>query len=159
MIVSVCSFSCEFECKLLLLLIYSLVLFSPSSFQILSHPISLYSPPQPPLPFRLTLDLCYCSESCDICDFNLPPWVEKGRGREGRGKSVFISGPFGQRTRQLRPSAENCLELAQRAAATVLNAVLCTFTWSYIFYELSRNYKSMERQLFMNFYKPPLVSL
>ena len=50
MIVSVCSFSCESECKLLLLLIYSLFLFFSSSFQILPHPASLYSPPQPLLP-------------------------------------------------------------------------------------------------------------
>ena len=38
MIVSVCSFSCESECKLLLLLIYSLALFFSSSFQILPCP-------------------------------------------------------------------------------------------------------------------------
>lgn len=107
MIVSVCSFSCESECKLLLLLIYSLALFFSSSFQILPRPASLYSPPHPPLPFRLTLDLCYCSESCDICDFNLPPWVRLGGGGKGkvrgRGESVFIPGPVGQRTRLIRP--------------------------------------------------------
>lgn len=85
MIVSVCSLSCESECKLLLLLIYSLALFFSSSFQILPRPAGLYSPPHPPLPFRLTLDLCYCSESCDICDFNLPPWAGLGGGRGRRG--------------------------------------------------------------------------
>lgn len=124
MIVLVCSFSCESECKLLLLLIYSLVLFFPSSFQIVPLPASLHSPPQPPLPFRLALDLYCCSLSCDICDFNLPPWVGEGRGGE---KSVFIPGPFGQRTGLLRLSAESYSELAQQgAAATVLSTVLCT---------------------------------